>query len=280
MRSRRAFSLAELLVVLGILGILVAILLPYVEKVRETSRRAQCMANLSQIMTALRSYASVNDHFFPSTIFDKAHGGYAAFTGADSPDPFAKDTQVKPNDVSASLWLLVHEGYLQPKSFVCPSSGNEVDPMRTDGNAMGPEKRSNFTSGQYLSYSYASPFSTADKYKLDDTQPSDFALIADKNPGVIGPEFDASPFELAAANSRNHRQAGQNVLYADGHVQFQMTPFCGTGTTDHRDNIYTARAPVPVPSNLIPPVESTGFLGHDVSPAAANDSYLVPTDED
>ena len=40
MRTRRGFSLAELLVVVGIMGILLAILLPYVAKVRETARRA------------------------------------------------------------------------------------------------------------------------------------------------------------------------------------------------------------------------------------------------
>jgi len=281
MRRRRGFSLAELLVVLGILGILIAILLPYVEKVRETNRRAVCMANLASIMTGLRSYASANNHFYPSTTFDRSHGGYTAYTGAGSPDPFANDTQVKANDVTASLWLLVREGYVPAKTFDCPSAGDDADPMRGNGISVGSDKRSNFTSGRYLSYSYASPFSTAYKSGFNDTQLSDFALLADKNPGVIGgPAFDAPPLDLAAANSRNHRRAGQNVLYADGHVQFQMTPYCGTGVADRRDNIYTARAPIPLPSNQIPPIESTGFLGHDVSPAADKDSYLVPTDED
>jgi prepilin-type N-terminal cleavage/methylation domain-containing protein/prepilin-type processing-associated H-X9-DG protein len=280
MRSRRAFSLAELLVVLGILGILIAILLPYVEKVRETNRRAQCADNLREIMTALRNYASANGHFYPSTTFAKTPGGYTAFTGADSADPFAKDTQVKPNDVTASLWLLVREGYVPAKRFVCPSSGNDVDPISTHGMVVGADKRSNFTSGQYLSYSYASPFSTAFTSGFNDAEPSDFALLADKNPGLIGPTFDAPPLQLAAANSKNHRQAGQNVLYADGHIQFQMTPYCGNGKADHRDNIYTARAPIPLPSNQLPPIENPGFLSHDYSAAAANDSYLVPTGDD
>jgi prepilin-type processing-associated H-X9-DG protein len=37
------------------------------------------------------------------------------------------------------------------------------------------------------------------------------------------------------ANSTNHRQAGQNVLYGDGHVSWQEHPFCGM----RRDNVYT-----------------------------------------
>lgn len=280
MRSRRAFSLAELLVVLGILGILIAILLPYVEKLRESDRRAVCAQNLNAILQALRGYANANGHNYPGTSYDSAHSGYTAYTGADSPDPFASDSKVKPNDVTASLWLLVREGYAPAKLFVCPSSGDDVDRMRSGGAIVPPDKRSNFTSGQYLSYSYASPFSSADKYKMNDTQRSDFAIMADMNPGGIAPAFDASPFELARANSNNHRKAGQNVLYADGHVQFQMTPYCGTGTADHRDNIYTARAPIPLPPSQLPPPESPGFFGRDVSPAGVNDSYLVPTDDD
>jgi len=280
MRSRRAFSLAELLVVVGILGILLAILLPYVEKVRESARRAQCTENLRDIAIALRGYANANGHNYPSTIFDPTRPGYTAYTGAESLDPFAKETTVKPNDVTASIWLLVREGYAPAKVFVCPSSGNDVDRMRGDGGVVGPEQRSNFTSGQYLSYSYASPFSKADKYKMNDTQKSDFALMADMNPGVIGPAYDAPPFELAKANSNNHRKAGQNVLYADGHVSFQSTPYCGTGVGEYRDNIYTARAPIPLPASQLPPPESTGFFGHDVSPAGTDDSYLVPADDD
>ena len=110
-------------------------------------------------MKALRGYANANGHNYPSTIFDPAHSGYTAYTGAESLDPFARDTTVKPNDVTASLWLLVREGYATPKVFVCPSSGDEVDRMRTEGETVGPDKRSNFTSGQFLSYSYSSPFS-------------------------------------------------------------------------------------------------------------------------
>ncbi len=280
MRSRRAFSLAELLVVLGILGILIAILLPYLEKVRESERRVQCASNLKTIMQALSAYANSNAHFYPRTTFDKSHSGYTCYTGAESLDPFAKDSKVQPNDVTASLWLLVREGYTQPKLFVCPGSGDDVDRMRSGGEVVSADKRSNFTSGQYLSYSYSSPFSTAPGYEMNDTQQADFAIMADMNPGVIGPAYDASPFELAKSNSNNHQKAGQNVLYADGHVQFQMTPYCGAGEADRRDNIYTARAPIPLAASQLPPPESTGFPGRDISPAGTNDSYLVPTDDD
>jgi prepilin-type processing-associated H-X9-DG protein len=117
----------------------------------------------------------------------------------------------------------------------------------------------------------------------------DFAVLADKNPGtgggqnVTGPAYDAGPFALAKANSNNHGQAGQNVLYADGHVQFQPTPYCGVGEGAVRDNIYSALSTTPLPEGREPghpAIAAKGFVARDIGPAWAGDSYLVPTDDD
>ena len=287
--NKRAFSLVELLVVLGILAILTSILLPYLVKIREADRRVQCAGNLKSIMDALSKYASENKQFYPRVVYDSAHlpNGYTCFTGADSSDAFSKNSKVAPNDVTASLWLLVHLGYVDAKAFVCPSVMSARDPMRTGGTWVGPRNRSNFTSGKYLSYSYACPFGNAAEYKLTDTLPADFALVADKNPGiakpdddVLGSSFDSEPFDLARANSRNHKKAGQNVLYADGHVSFQPTAYCGVGTGGRRDNIYTALSPIPLIPGQRPPPESNGFLARDIGPGWLNDSYLVPAETD
>jgi prepilin-type N-terminal cleavage/methylation domain-containing protein len=65
LRRTHAFTLVELLVVIGIIAILVSVLLPTLARARESANRTQCLSNLRQIAVFLNMYANVNRQQVP-----------------------------------------------------------------------------------------------------------------------------------------------------------------------------------------------------------------------
>ena len=87
--------------------------------------------------------------------------------------------------------------------------------------------------------------------------------------------FEADRFNVRVANSRNHGQAGQNVLYGDTHVEFVTTPYCGVDG----DNIYTAQGDRPVMTGQAPPAYLRRLSETDAAFQDADEYYDIRQSE-
>ena len=259
----RGFTLIELLVVIAIIALLISILLPSLSRARELAKRAVCAGSgLRAIGMSAKIYSNENEEQWPVPPFDEL------LIDESSPVNYVEtlndggrwDTQNSPlrhewsNDGTGegfggenvsptrAIWMLVRASEVVPKTCVCPSSGDVTDDTEEI------DRYYNFTGLRNISFGYLVPFGPFDTRPSENTD-TRLAMMADKGPYAhsnrlqleVPDDFTIStpPRKWMPFNSSNHggqgSGEGQNTLYADGHVDFELTPVVGV---DH-DNIYT-----------------------------------------
>ena len=235
MRERQGFTLIELLVVIAIIALLMAILMPALQKVREQGRKIVCSNNQKQIGISFHMYGSDNDNKLPlnqggNWLWDIAYSttDYIMDTGGD------RRTFYCPADPTKKPELAIFWQYSQN-----PDIGEDSDWVVEPETGRG---------GLYRVTSYFWMMDTVQRRSVQPEgipeknwvklltckQPASTDLITDATLST-GPDVETASFTEVPGglwsrwqiyDRTNHlthgsKPVGTNVLYVDGHLEWR-----------------------------------------------------------
>ncbi len=205
--------------------VIAGILIPPISHGRSLYRKHICQRRLGSISQNIDQYCNDYDGELP-------------VVGINKDDPWCKvGYQGKENHSNTrNLFLLLKLGFSNdPKKFVCPGN-KQSNAMQFDISQV--QKYNDFPTRKHINYSFRVMCSPSIKKSMLGGQP----LMADCNPVFESASYDhLNQLEvhldkgLSTRNCSNHNLRGQNVLYGDGHAEFNKTRYIGIP----RDDIFT-----------------------------------------
>jgi len=209
MNSKRAFTLVELLVVIGIVAVLAALLLPVVLSSKHKAQRVQCVGNLRQLGIGLQSFVADN-HSYPSGI---------SGTNSEIPGAWMEQLQRGGFDEAKPKTNFLTEGVWR-----CPTAkvaATTSVPVCYGYNAFGSLRIGNPTNALGLLGRYASAQLLFQPiHESEVVVPSDMIAIGDSV--VVGAVFlmrrELSYLDQDGRATARH-QGKLNMVFCDGHVE-------------------------------------------------------------
>lgn len=202
----RAFTLIELLTVIAIIGILAAIIIPVVGKVREAARASQCLSNIRQIAMALNMFADDHREFYPTVGNNDWIKSASAVPTGEMPGIF---DYLAGQRVSTAVYWAHWNNRFRGTALICPTNeARNPSPYSYGLNEMLTERiPARQVPGMGASKNFAA------RWRV--TSPSQAMLVIESNqwraklPGSTGGE---EPVRIPRHGSQI------NLAYVDGHV--------------------------------------------------------------
>ena len=237
MNKAKGFTLIELLVVVAIIALLVAILIPAVQRAREEANRAICGSNLHGIDQAAYLYSQTHNNKYPFgwPHDDDGNGEWTPFDDGS----VSGDDEITPQD---SFAIMVHDGLLPTGSLICPSVGGEAAPDEWVLVGIGGPHDGDPAAAaeQYSHYAYQDPFDYGNgaNYKASTSTEGGWPIFADR--GVrVDPEGGNYEYDTSGnLGSANHdmKPGCQNVLGGAHGVKKEPTETADDAATGYDES--------------------------------------------
>lgn len=123
-QTGKGFTLVELLVVIAVIALLMAIMMPSLNKARQSAYAVKCAGNMHNTGVAMQSYVNESNYYPPSYIYPSdPDGGYT----------LERQPEDHPYGYLHWSWFLFDSGRCEPSAFTCPAMDNGGAPRTNPG---------------------------------------------------------------------------------------------------------------------------------------------------